>query len=133
MTSSKKSDEKKPWNLGTYILAIVVIALALFAYSILESFSAEEDGNVGSFCVSDAQCTTPFSYLVQSNCPFSSACLGNRCRVVCPLFVVEHDPVLLEYTTYNISCSSDNDCDCRMRTSSVDCVCHGGACMSVEA
>lgn len=35
-------------------------------------------------CLSDEDCKTPESYMLQSRCPFTSYCLENRCAVVCP-------------------------------------------------
>jgi len=35
-------------------------------------------------CARHEDCRTPFEYLVQSRCPFTSLCLNSRCSVVCP-------------------------------------------------
>jgi hypothetical protein len=37
-------------------------------------------------CSVDRNCTTPISYLVQSNCPYTTKCINSRCTVVCPIF-----------------------------------------------
>jgi hypothetical protein len=56
---------------------------------------------------------------MQSNCPFTSACINSQCRVICPIF----DSV----------CSSNDDCDCSWRSEkSLDCLCLKGSCVSVE-
>jgi hypothetical protein len=71
-------------------------------------------------CVSDNECETPGEFLMQSNCPFASACIGNQCRVICPLFESE--------------CSSNEDCNCDQRSDrSLNCLCLKGECVSVEA
>lgn len=38
----------------------------------------------GASCRTNAECETPGEYLLQSRCPFASACIGGRCAVVCP-------------------------------------------------
>ncbi|MCU0679403.1 MAG: hypothetical protein MUC28_03085 [Planctomycetes bacterium] len=35
-------------------------------------------------CARHEDCQTPFEYLVQSRCPFTSLCLNGLCSVVCP-------------------------------------------------
>jgi putative hemolysin len=41
--------------------------------------------NTSNACENDGECKTPESYLVRSNCPYSSKCIAGRCAVVCPL------------------------------------------------
>lgn len=35
-------------------------------------------------CQEHFECVTPGKYLVQSNCPYTSLCLKNKCNVICP-------------------------------------------------
>ena len=35
-------------------------------------------------CSLDSECETPMSYLMQSNCPYTSKCLEKTCAVICP-------------------------------------------------
>ncbi|MDF2379628.1 MAG: hypothetical protein P1V18_05445 [Candidatus Gracilibacteria bacterium] len=35
-------------------------------------------------CNETTNCATPNKYLIQSNCPYTSLCLQDRCAVVCP-------------------------------------------------
>lgn len=73
----------------------------------------------GQKCNVDLDCRTPMEFLVQSNCPFSSTCLENECRVICPLF--------------EESCVRDSDCDCSWRGNrTLDCLCLNEKCVSVE-
>ena len=37
-------------------------------------------------CDTDAQCTTPGTYLIRSDCPYTTICLQHTCAVVCPMF-----------------------------------------------
>lgn len=48
----------------------------------LDSYTVEKETT--SSCVSDADCTTPPEYAVQSRCPFVSLCRLGHCSVVCP-------------------------------------------------
>jgi hypothetical protein len=121
------------------IILVVVIALAILMVG-LKTFSNEDDwlcvngewvkhGNPSSpkpiafcekSCALDSDCETPGEFLMQSNCPFDSACVNGQCRVICPIFESE--------------CFSDEDCDCFPRGErSIDCLCLEGECVSVEA
>lgn len=80
-------------------------------------------GNVGSDCITDEECRTPFEFLIQSNCPFGAVCIDGQCKVVC-------SDVGLDFTR---KCELDDDCDCSVRVNSLDCICHDGGCLSVEA
>ncbi len=83
------------------------------------------------FCESDDECETPMDYLIQSNCPFGSACIDNECRVVCPLSY--HDPDPNVSISYQHPCNTSSDCDCGERGGrTLECVCHDGYCLSVE-
>jgi len=35
-------------------------------------------------CQNNFECATPGKYLIQSNCPYVSLCLKNKCNVICP-------------------------------------------------
>lgn len=37
-------------------------------------------------CKIDQECKTPWKYLIQSRCPFTSKCIKNKCTVICPKF-----------------------------------------------
>lgn len=90
------------------------------------------NGNVGAQCDENSDCRTPFSFMVQSNCPFGSACIDNECRVVCAL--VYHDPDPSVSKSYPFTCQEDFDCDCSERENrTIECRCVEGACVSVEA
>jgi hypothetical protein len=91
----------------------------------------EYEPNVGDECESHDECRTPFEFLVQSNCPFGSACIEGTCNVVCPL--TYHDPDPNVSKSYPFECISDDDCNCTARTNSLDCLCLDGSCVSVEA
>jgi|GEM_PF-2540541 len=92
----------------------------------------EVNGNVGAKCDESSDCRTPMSFLVQSNCPFGSACIDNECMVVCPL--TYHDPDPSVSKSYPFTCEQDSDCDCSERENrTIECRCAEGACVSVEA
>jgi hypothetical protein len=65
-------------------------------------------GNVGAACTSHAECETPMSYLIRSNCPYGSKCIDDHCAVVCTL----PSPVPEEGWTKPLACLDDGDCDC---------------------
>ncbi|MDD4352217.1 MAG: hypothetical protein PHU71_04540 [Candidatus Gracilibacteria bacterium] len=72
---------------------LIIIAgclLLLIIFLILQSQQAEQDFEVAEVleesCELDADCETPFDYLVRSNCPYESRCLDKKCTVVCPDF-----------------------------------------------
>ena len=50
----------------------------------LEKYHVEEITEVP--CKLDSDCKTPFDYLIQSRCPFTSKCLNNQCAVICPYY-----------------------------------------------
>ncbi len=37
-------------------------------------------------CERHFECETPANYMIQSNCPYTTRCLENKCTVVCPKF-----------------------------------------------
>jgi len=41
--------------------------------------------NLSTACRGDGECETPGSYLIRSNCPFTSRCIKGKCAVVCPI------------------------------------------------
>lgn len=82
---------------------------------------------VGDSCSLSSECETPEQYLIQSNCPFQSACIENVCRVVCPVWNQGS-------ASYVVSCQMDSDCNCDERGErTLKCVCSSGSCVSVEA
>ena len=48
----------------------------------LDSYTIEKVTEVS--CNKHSDCKTPFEYLVQSRCPFTSICLAEKCTIVCP-------------------------------------------------
>jgi hypothetical protein len=89
-------------------------------------------GNVGETCSANEDCKTPADFLIQSNCPFGSACIDSKCSVVCPLSY--HDPNPEISRSYPVTCEADSDCDCSERGQrTIKCLCHDNACVSVEA
>lgn len=69
-----------------------------------------------------AGCETPAEYRLQSNCPYTSACIDGACVVACPV----------DFAT-NATCAADAECDCTARGErTLNCVCHDGRCLSVE-
>lgn len=77
------------------------------------------ESNVWASCSGQFECQTPMDYLIQSNCPFDSACIAGTCQVICPLLA---------------NCEQDADCNCSERgVKTLDCVCYHNSCVSVEA
>lgn len=90
------------------------------------------NSNLGAPCNAHEDCVTPMEFMIQSNCPFGSACIENRCKVVCPFAF--HDPDPNVNKSYPVPCKDDWDCDCSMRGErSILCMCLDGGCVSVEA
>lgn len=114
------------------IKIILVLFTILFISSCTPQEEATYEPNVGESCKIDTDCKTPFEFLVQSNCPFGSACISNKCKVVCPFTF--HDPNPNISQSYPISCEVDEDCDCSDRQDrTIKCVCHNNKCLSIEA
>jgi hypothetical protein len=87
--------------------------------------------NIGESCNVSEDCKTPMEYLIQSNCPFGSACIDSECKVVCPL--AYHDPNPEISKSYSFVCEIDDDCDCSERENrTLECVCLDNTCVSVE-
>ena len=92
----------------------------------------EDIGNIGETCSINEECHTPMEFLVQSNCPFGSACIDDTCKVVCPLTYHDTNPEVSR--SHQVTCEKDSDCDCSDRGSrSLDCRCVDSNCVSVEA
>ncbi len=92
----------------------------------------EKIGNVGETCSINEDCQTPMEFMVQSNCPFGSACIDSRCKVVCPLSF--HDPSPEISKSYPYTCEINSECDCSERGNrTLECRCVDGTCLSVEA
>lgn len=90
------------------------------------------DSGLGGPCKENTDCKTPIEYLVQSNCPFASACIEGTCKVICPFTF--HDPDPNVNKSYPVPCKEDYDCDCSIRGDRwIDCLCLEGGCVSVEA
>jgi hypothetical protein len=80
-------------------MAIFFIIIALIAVTMMISYelhpqekaTARVIGNApvektGQVCNTDADCHTPGRYLLRSDCPYESRCIGSECVVVCPKF-----------------------------------------------
>lgn len=50
----------------------------------LDNYEIKEVLN--NYCQKDDECVTSGRYLMQSNCPYVSLCLKNKCAVVCPSY-----------------------------------------------
>ncbi len=48
----------------------------------LDSYEIAEVSDVS--CKKSIECITPGKYMMQSNCPYTSLCINNKCNVVCP-------------------------------------------------
>jgi hypothetical protein len=85
---------------------------------------ADPEGNVGASCTSHEECVTPMSYLIQSNCPYSSRCVEGSCSVVCPQWQDSS-------AGYDVSCDADSDCNCADRPNAESCKCIDNQCVAV--
>lgn len=98
---------------------------------LIESRKIDLHGNVGKSCSVDKDCKTPMDYLVQSNCPFGSACVNKTCRVVCAIVYNNPNPEINK--SYLYPCEENSDCNCDGRkTKTLECVCHNKTCLSIE-
>ncbi len=111
---------------------LFIFSLFLFNGCAQQPADEPYQSNLGSACVQHSDCKTPMEYLIQSNCPFSSACIENTCKVICPLYF--HDPNPKISKSYSVACMVDSDCNCTERGEQTKkCVCVSGGCASVEA
>lgn len=98
------------------VIIFVLVVILLVVFFVLNSGKLSREA--GESCKVSKECITPMEYLIQSNCPFASLCLENKCRVVCPLVS---------------GCGADKDCDCEWRGErSLECKCVKGECFSIE-
>ena len=105
---------------GFFILLIIICLSGCNKFIINDN--VEINGNkTGQTCSSHNQCETPFEYLIQSNCPFTSVCWREKCVVACPIDYTNKKP-----------CTKDANCDCSFRTNSLECVCLDNTCFSIE-
>jgi hypothetical protein len=82
-------------------------------------------------CNTNSECKLPMEYAIQSNCPFGTACIDSKCKVVCPL--TYHDPNPEISKSYPFTCETDSDCDCTERgIKTLECRCIDNTCLSVE-
>lgn len=73
-------------------------------------------------CAIDEECTLPKEFAIQSDCPIASICIYDECRIGCP--VPTEEPK---------KCLGDRVCDRLSRGNrTLECICHDGACYSVE-
>ena len=64
-------------------------------------------------CLKSSDCETPMNYLIRSSCPYESACIENKCNVICKHF------------NQDKKCLKDSDCNCSsyMQTPIKSCSC----------
>ena len=76
-------------NFNIVLLTIFIF----FVSSCTTQNNNTEQGNVGAVCQTNNECITPLEYLSQSNCSYTSLCIKNKCKVVCPrVFLSDEDP-----------------------------------------
>lgn len=51
-----------------------------------EDYSYKIERVLDVSCKIDKDCKTPWDYLIQSRCPFTSKCIKNKCTVICPKY-----------------------------------------------
>lgn len=111
-------------------ILIVFVLIFMFIFYINLNISSKNKNDLG-FCKQNSDCKTPTKYLIQSNCPFSSACINEVCRVICPM--TYHDKNSSISKSYSSGCKINNDCDCSWRMNkTLECLCLNGSCVSVE-
>lgn len=114
-------------DIAPLVCATALLAVWLAAYVI--SPPVLENMQPGKYCLIHSQCETPMEFLVQSNCPFGSLCIDNRCRVVCGL----SNRVIREGDPFPAPCTQDSDCDCSDRGErTIECRCIENGCYSIE-
>jgi len=124
--------EDKTIIITTIMLIVMIIFSIIFKYPLnYEPAKVEDIDNIEKYCEKNSECQTPIEYLIQSNCPFGSLCIENKCRVVCPLTYHDLNPELSK--SYLYSCQTDKDCDCKEREKrTIECKCVNNECFSVE-
>lgn len=117
--------------IGALLIGLTVFYLYLDVPEPQLQDLSSEGFEPGETCQQDADCSLPWDFAIQSNCPFGAACIDAVCQVVCPQY--EHaEPISISESS-SVSCQDDTDCDCSDRESkSMDCRCHQGHCVSVE-
>ena len=105
-------------------IIIIIIVLTIVGYFIFQIIQDDPqydftqvyltnnntNKQISQECSIDTDCETPMEYLVQSRCPFSSACIDNQCKVVCGIY--SHNPNINISESYPSRCSENQDCDC---------------------
>ena len=111
---------------------LIVLFLVLFTACNNEENKEEYESNIGVSCIKHSECKTPMEYLIQSNCPFGTACIENQCKVICPLYYHDYNPNISK--SYPFTCEIDSECDCSERGDrTIKCLCVENNCVSVEA
>lgn len=112
---------------------VLLIIFLIFMVSCTNQQPSEDyQNNVGVQCNLHTDCKTPMDYLIQSNCPFASACIDSTCKVICPLTYHDTNPNVSK--SYSYVCGEDSDCNCDERGDrTISCVCMDYTCVSVEA
>ena len=112
-------------------LLILFIVLLLIISGCINTKKDDYESNLGDSCKKYSECKLPMEYAIQSNCPFGTACIDSRWKVICPLFY--HDPIPEISKSYHYECNYDKDCNCSQRIHSIKCICLDKSCVSVEA
>jgi hypothetical protein len=81
-------------------------------------------------CQVSTDCRLPMEFAVQSNCPYSTACINKKCNVICPMW--QHSPNMNLNISYQAKCQSDTDCDCSGwdTQNKYECLCLDNQCAS---
>ena len=103
----------KLFNIKWLLGGIVFLCLGLLVFSLYltitepipDSYQVDDSviktASTSLECNVNKDCETPPKYLIQSRCPFGSACMEGKCEVVCPVNYFEGE-----------SCQNDNECSC---------------------
>lgn len=71
-------------------------------------FENDKQGKVDVPCDQKEDCELPFMFAIRSNCPFTSKCIENKCKVICP----EPYKSIEEAEEKKFQCEENEDCDC---------------------
>jgi hypothetical protein len=87
----------------------------------------DENVNLEHECRFKEDCTTPFPFMIRSDCPFESECINHDCRVVCskPWENQAEEVTKEKQCSYNKECS----CDYYQGSDLEDCICFENRCM----
>lgn len=125
-------------NAFIFALPLIIQILIISGCNNIKENVSESDisnsglSNLGASCTAYSECKLPMEFMIQSNCPFTTACINSKCKVICPL--VYHDPNPEISKSYPFTCNTNSECNCEERgEKTIDCVCVDNKCVSVEA